>query len=114
MINGQFIKVMISCAKDAGSQSDLLLSSSTTPCSHPATASSLQGSTILNQKSGKTGFCQGLLEPLPQGWLGKGKQEGLGRLCRVILNATMPNLGAALAPANLDLVCAEPALSQGQ
>lgn len=39
-MNGQFNRVMISCAKDAGSQSGLLLSSSTAPRSHPACQSS--------------------------------------------------------------------------
>lgn len=36
MINGKFNRVVISCAKDAGSKSDLLLSSSTTACCYPA------------------------------------------------------------------------------
>lgn len=95
MTNGQFNGVITSCAKDAGSQSDLLLSSSTTPCSHPAchfTAgiSDPEPTVLQNQ------LVAGPAEPLPQVRLGKGKQEALCRLCRVILNATMPNLGAAL------------------
>jgi len=61
-------------------------------------ASPLQGPTILDRQSCKTGFWQGPLEPLSPACQGKGKQGALCRLCRVIVNATTLNLGAAPAP----------------
>lgn len=79
MTMGQFNRVMISCAKDAGSQCDLLLSSSTTPYSYPA----CQVTAGINDP--EPTVLQNRLQAGPAGapaqvWLGKGKQEVLCRL----------------------------------
>lgn len=57
-----------------------------------------QGPTILDRQSWKAGFWQGPLDPLPQVWLGKGKQGALqSHLKHFILVQHRP-------PSNSDLV----------